>query len=79
MGVSSVAFAPDGASILTDSLDRTAKQWDTDTGVILRTYTGHTSRVLDVGFSSDGSKILTGSYDDTTRLWWAASPQHRRR
>ncbi len=41
-GVSSAAFSPDGARIVTGSQDRTAKVWDARTGTPLLDLKGHT-------------------------------------
>ena len=43
--------------------------WDTNTGNLLHTLTGHTNWVNSITFSPDGNTLATGSYDDTARLW----------
>jgi hypothetical protein len=67
--VVSVAFSPDGQTILTGSADHTARLWDVATGEKIRVFTGHTSSVNSVDFSPDGHWILTGSDDNTARIW----------
>jgi WD40 repeat protein len=64
-----VAFSPDGARVLTGSLDNTARLWDAETGQELRAFEGHEERVKAVAFSPDGARVLTGSADKTARLW----------
>jgi len=67
-----VAFSPDGTTVLTGSLDKTARLWDAAGGTHLRTFSGHKQGVASVAFSPDGTKVLTGSGDYTVRLWEAA-------
>ncbi|MFC2080140.1 hypothetical protein ACFLRQ_01560 [Bacteroidota bacterium] len=66
--IRSVAFSPDGKSILTGSSDNTACMWDLD-GHLIQVFKGHESGIRSVAFSPDGKKILTGSDDQTARLW----------
>ena len=65
--VSSVAFAPDGKTILI-GIDKTAKLWSVS-GKLLQTFQGHQNDVTNVAFSPDGKSILTGSEDKTAKLW----------
>ncbi len=55
--------------VLTSSSDKTAKLWETATGVEVRTFSGHTDAVNSVAFSPDGKYVLTGSTDKTAALW----------
>jgi len=57
----SVAYSPDGKRIVTSSGDRTAKVWDSATGLELLALTGHTGEVHCASFSPDGKRIVTGS------------------
>ncbi len=50
-----------------------ASIWDLRTGVVLRTFEGHSLALMDAEFSPDGSKIVTASYDNTAIIWDVAS------
>jgi tetratricopeptide (TPR) repeat protein len=71
--VYSVAFSPDGRTILTGSHDGKARTWDVATGRRIGQIPAHSLGVVSVAFSPDGRTILTGSNDYTARLWDAAS------
>ncbi len=60
--VISVAFSPDGESIVTTSIDKKARVWDTETGVLVCEYSGHDTRPMSVQFDRSGTKILTAGW-----------------
>ncbi len=66
--VVSVAFSPDGKTIVTGSWDKTVKLWNLE-GKEIQTFKGHSSNVVSVAFSPDGKTIVTGSWDKTVKLW----------
>lgn len=70
--INSVAFGPDGQSILTSSDDGTARLWHVDAGEALE---GHTKFVTHAVFSPDGKRVATASRDGTTRVWDASTRQ----
>ena len=64
----SVAFAPDGKSLVTASLDGRAQVWSTK-GQLLANLVGHKDRVYYAEFSPDGRWLLTASRDGAIRVW----------
>ena len=71
--VSSAAYSPDGASIVTASDDDTAKVWEAASGAELLTLSGHEGGVDSAAYSPDGASIVTASDDGTAKVWEAAS------
>jgi len=67
--VRSLAFFPNGRSLVSGSNDRTVKLWDVQTGGTVRTFCGHTNHVNSVSISEDCTMIASGSNDMTIRLW----------
>ena len=68
-----VAYAPDGSTIVSGATDRTARLWDirlAERNGVLR---GHTGYVYDVAFHPDGERVASASWDGTARIWNATS------
>lgn len=87
--VFSLAFSPDGTTVLSASQDGTVKQWNVAAGALMQTiplwndfsYEIGTSprekEVWSMAFSPDGSLLATGNFDGTLRLWDLATRQAR--
>ena len=78
----SVAFSPDGKTILTGSDDEIARLWDAGTGKLLMTLPRQAA-VRAVAFSPDGKTILTGSGlvgsgEGLAQVWEASTGKLRR-
>jgi WD40 repeat protein len=71
--VGSAVFSPDGAIILTGSLDHSARLWDSATGAPVGAAMVHGDAVESATFAPDGNRILTASADKTARLWDSAT------
>ncbi|MEV6236107.1 hypothetical protein [Lentzea sp. NPDC051838] len=74
--VYSMSFAPDGRTLATAGIDRTAQLWDiSDPGSPrhLSTASGHLDAIWSVTFSPDGRTLATASFDRTARLWDVSS------
>lgn len=79
--VLSVAFSPDGKTILSGSQDGTVKVWDIATGDLKRSIplwndfsyeVGNAPRekeVWNIAFNSDGTLLASGTLDGTLQLW----------
>jgi WD40 repeat protein len=67
----SVAFAPDGSSVVTASDDGTARLWDAASGTPSAVLAGHGDHVYSAAFAADASLVITASADGTARLWSA--------
>ena len=67
--VSTLAFSPDGKTVVSGSDDDTLRIWDTNIGTMLRQLSGHNNDVKSVVFSVDGKMLASGSKDASVRLW----------
>jgi WD40 repeat protein len=67
-GITSVAYSPDGKTIVTASADQTVLIWDVATVRQLRVLSGHSDTVTSVAYSPDGKTIITASTDQTVRI-----------
>jgi len=75
-GISSLAFSPDGRTILAGSSCGAAMRWDARTGKRLQTFKGHVGPIRCVAFGPDGRTILTGCYDGSTKMWSVATGEN---
>lgn len=63
------AFSPYGKLAVTAGDDQKAKVWDTTTGRVLYTLSGHTESIISAAFSPDGTQVATAGSDGTARIW----------
>jgi WD40 repeat protein len=71
--VHAVAYHPLLPQLAAAGSDHAIRIYDTRSGELLKTLTGHDDAVLGVSFSPDGKWLLSCGYDDTARLWELAS------
>ena len=76
--VAGVAFAPDGADIVTGSWDGNCQVWDRKSCLVKYVLKGHTERVTSVAYcpTDDGRTIASGSVDGTAMLWRVGKGDH---
>ena len=67
--VLSIAYSPDGLTLVSGSEDKTICFWDTQTGAHKSTLTQHTESVTALAFSPDGNRIISGSADGIVHVW----------
>jgi WD40 repeat protein len=61
-----VAFSPDGSSLVSGSSDRTLQRWESATGQpVGPPIRGHTDQVYSVAYNNDGSRIVSAGQDGT--------------
>jgi hypothetical protein len=72
-----VAFSPDGRSFAASGW-REVRVWDTESGRLIRTLTGHTDQVRGVAYSPDGRWLASRGYDGTVKTWDTARGQEIR-
>ena len=69
--VNSLAFSPDGRTLTSGAggKDNAVRLWDTRTGDLKQSLTGHSEGVYSVASSPDGKAVASGSKDSSIRLW----------
>uniref|UniRef100_A0ACD5H0P5 WD40 repeat domain-containing protein n=1 Tax=Desertifilum tharense IPPAS B-1220 TaxID=1781255 RepID=A0ACD5H0P5_9CYAN len=64
-----VMFNPDATMFAVGCNDQSIKLWNSATGGLVQTFTGHQGSVYAVAISSDGKLLASGSEDGTIVLW----------
>jgi WD40 repeat protein/serine/threonine protein kinase len=71
--VRTVAFAPDGQTLVSGGQDNVVIVWDVAAGTLLKELRGHASHVRSCEFSRNGDLLLTAGRDARVKLWQPAT------
>ncbi|MFO1498610.1 MAG: protein kinase [Verrucomicrobiota bacterium] len=70
LGISGLAFSPDGTMLAASSIDGTVNLWNAHQGQLLEVLRGHLLGVHAVSFSPDGQRLATVSLGaEAVKLW----------
>lgn len=76
--VFSIEFSRDGKHLVSGAADKFVKQFEVETGKLVRSYEGHTHHVLGVSWKGDGSRIASAGADNAIKIWNVETgEQHR--
>ena len=70
-GVDSIAFHPDGHTLVSGSRDSTIRLWDIKAGESIAVL--QADQIRTIAFSPDGTTVASGSYDGAVKLWDVAN------
>jgi WD40 repeat protein len=73
-----IEFSRDGKHLVSGAADKFVKQFEVETGKLVRAYEGHTHHVLGVSWKGDGSRIASAGADNAIKIWNVETgEQHR--
>ena len=71
----SLAFSPDGWTLVSGSDDATVRLWEVASGRIRRRFHGHQGKTSMVAFSQNGKTVVSASADTTILIWDTRYPE----
>ncbi|TVP95412.1 MAG: hypothetical protein EA381_18820 [Planctomycetaceae bacterium] len=71
--IRALAVSPDGAHIASCGNDHLVRLWDSQSGELLRTFSGHSSHVYNVAFTPDGQALVSCDLHGHVNLWQTGS------
>ncbi len=74
--VYSLAFTPDGKTLVVGTSNKKIHLWDIVTRTIIETINGHEHAVCELAFSADGTILASGDTGGRIHLWEFASRRH---
>ena len=73
-----IDFSRDGKQLVSGAADKFVKQFDVDSGKLVRSFEGHTHHVLGVTWKADSSRIASAGADNAIKVWNVETgEQHR--
>jgi len=76
----SLSWSPDGREIASaegySGPDAAIRIWNTQTGMLVKTFLGHINVVDSVSWSPDGTKLVSSSSDHTVKVWDVLTDQN---
>ncbi|HEY4242808.1 MAG TPA: protein kinase [Kofleriaceae bacterium] len=76
--VNRLVASPDGRLLAGALDDRSIHIWNSASGQLVETLTGHSDLVEDLAFSPDGRELASASYDRTIRIWELGNTKRHR-
>jgi len=71
-------FSRDGKYLVSGAADKFVKQFEVESGKLVRSFEGHTHHVLGVSWKGDGSRIASAGADNAIKVWNVETgEQHR--
>ncbi len=78
-GIVGLSFSRDGKTLVSAGANGTIKIWNTETGEVQRTLSGHTNVIYKAIFSPDEKLLASSSRDATVRIWNVAAGRELRK